>query len=259
MKKLLLGSVAIAALALPLAAQAADLAVAPAYKAPIMMPPPAYSWNGCYVGIEGGGGNWGRSHTEVTATGVPFQPDFNLSGGLVGGTVGCNWQFYTNWVAGLEGDWSWTNKKGTAFDGQPAGNPVIPVTVEETWFATARGRVGMSFGPALLYATGGAAFTNVKWTGNLQPPAFAPAFAASDSFTTAGGVVGAGIEYMVWKNLSLKLEYLYADFGHHTVCSATCATPFGPYAAREVFVKDQIVRAGLNYRFDWGGPVVARY
>ena len=50
---------------------------------------PYYNWTGLYVGINGGGG-WGTANWNSTG-------DFDVSGGVVGGTVGYNWQFGT-WV-----------------------------------------------------------------------------------------------------------------------------------------------------------------
>ena len=88
-------------------AAAADLSVAPLYKAPPPAPvTPAYNWSGFYIGANGGGG-WGQSWWDAQSTGV------NVSGGQVGGTAGYNWQF-GNTVLGLEGDLDWSNLKGTS-------------------------------------------------------------------------------------------------------------------------------------------------
>ena len=76
-------------------------APAPYYKAPPAFIP-LYNWTGFYIGVNGGGG-WGRS-TWDTAGG------FNISGGLVGGTVGYNYQ-YDQAVFGVEGDIDWANIK----------------------------------------------------------------------------------------------------------------------------------------------------
>jgi outer membrane immunogenic protein len=104
-KAVALISMAVVSVGLATAAPAADLAVkAPVYKAPAIVP---FSWTGCYVGVEGGG-IWGRSKdTAADSTlanfGLPINNGFNLSGGLVGGTVGCNYQV-SNWVLGVEND-----------------------------------------------------------------------------------------------------------------------------------------------------------
>src|SRR5260221_13016798 len=62
-------------------AAAADL---PQYYQPGPAYNPIYTWTGFYVGINGGGG-WGRSQWDAVDT-------FDLSGGLIGGTIGYNWQ-----------------------------------------------------------------------------------------------------------------------------------------------------------------------
>jgi outer membrane immunogenic protein len=101
MKRLFLASVAgLAALTMMQSANAADIArrqamptKAPAYFAP-------YNWSGFYVGINGGGG-WGNS--EWTNRALGSTRSFDISGGLVGGTIGYNWQI-NQFVFGLEGD-----------------------------------------------------------------------------------------------------------------------------------------------------------
>ena len=62
------GGVAILFAATAGSAMAADLS--PVYKAPPVPAPAAYSWTGCYLGIEGGG-NWGRSQHVATSTPNP--------------------------------------------------------------------------------------------------------------------------------------------------------------------------------------------
>src|SRR4029078_1163975 len=90
MKRLILaGAAGLAALTMMQSANAADIArrqamptKAPAYFAP-------YNWSGFYVGVNGGGG-WGTAewtHTALGSTG-----SFDISGGVVGGTIGYNWQ-----------------------------------------------------------------------------------------------------------------------------------------------------------------------
>ena len=65
---------------------------------------PVYNWTGFYIGINGGGA-WGDSKWDSVGT-------FDVSGGMIGGTVGYNWQI-AQWVFGLEGDIDWTNINGT--------------------------------------------------------------------------------------------------------------------------------------------------
>ena len=95
-------------------AAAADLpprpAPAPYYKAPVAVP--VYNWTGFYIGINGGGG-FGRSQWDTTG-------GFNTSGGLVGGTVGYNYQFGQA-VVGVEGDIDWADINGTTNTACPLG------------------------------------------------------------------------------------------------------------------------------------------
>src|ERR1700761_8784200 len=162
---------------------AADMAV----KAlPVAAPVVTYNWSGCYVGAEGGGA-WGRGQPRVAATGEQFQDPFDLRGGLAGGEVGCNFQT-GHLVLGIEGDMSWTSNKGSAFDGKTAGNPAIPISLDERWLGTVRGRIGYAWDRVLLFATGGFAAPDVRWSANLLSPPFATAFTSTDTAQMTGWV-----------------------------------------------------------------------
>ena len=104
-QRFLAGCLVVAAFAAPVGAQAADLSLAPLYKAPPAQYSPAYNWSGFYLGLNGGGG-WGDLHWQ----GIGHT---NLSGGQVGGTAGYNWQFGQA-VLGLEGDLDWNRPVGHA-------------------------------------------------------------------------------------------------------------------------------------------------
>ena len=102
MKKLLLGSACLAyALASP--ALAADMEVAPAYKAsPLSIP--TYDWTGFYIGVNAGY-SWGKSANTYTITGFPpFTSSTRLGGDVVGGQAGYNWEVSRSWVIGIEAD-----------------------------------------------------------------------------------------------------------------------------------------------------------
>ncbi len=217
----------VTALAVTSQAGAADLgrrAEMPA-KAPYIER--VYDWTGFYIGVNGGGG-WGRSSWDnaVSPTG-----GFDLSGGLVGGTVGFNLQ-NGPFVFGVEGDVDWSNIKGTTT------NAVCPAGCEtrNDWLGTARGRIGYAFDRLLPYVTGGAAFGNVK--------ASIPGFSGAED-TRVGWTAGAGVEYAFTNNLSAKVEYLHVDLGKFD-CGLSCGAPVGP---DDVKFQSDIVRAGLNFRF----------
>jgi outer membrane immunogenic protein len=237
-------STAVLTVGLATAASAADLAVkAPVYKAPVA--PLPFSWTGCYLGVEGGG-IWGRSkHVDADPAnadvGLPITNDFNLSGGLVGGTVGCNYQI-SNWVFGIENDISWTDAKGSANDISPFVTSVTSQTSEK-WLDTLRGRVGFAWDRTLFYGTGGVAFAGAEVKICVSGPCI------TDSKTVTGWVAGGGIEYAAWDHVTLKLEYLHADFGTSRYISPS--TPVGGVniVTRDVSLTNDIVRAGVNYKF----------
>jgi outer membrane immunogenic protein len=107
-----------------------------------------YNWTGFYVGLNGGGG-FGHSNWDAFATG------FDTTGGLVGGTVGYNYQM-GQVVFGLEGDGDWSNLRGSGLCAGPS------CETRNNWLATARGRLGYSFGRVMPYVTGGGAFGDIK-------------------------------------------------------------------------------------------------
>lgn len=220
------------------AANAADMPV----KAPIVSPPPIklYNWTGLYVGINGGG-VWGRSSFTYVATGTDV--GHKNSGGLIGGTIGYNYQLPSNWVLGVEADWDWANVKGNA----PCPNPAFDCKTKIESIGTLRGRIGYAWNQVLLYGTGGLAweYVNVE-TVNLAGVATPTSGTATNGTKkwATGWTVGAGVEYGFWTNWSVKLEYLYADFGTHryTVDNSLQVD------SRQ---RENIVRVGVNYRFNW--------
>jgi len=107
MKKFLLGTLGLAAMAAP--ALAADLPAA--YKAPSVVTP-VYDWTGFYIG---GNGGWGQvNHCwDVDVAGVFAREGcLNSQGGVVGGQVGYRWQTGT-WVFGVEAQGDWADFKGS--------------------------------------------------------------------------------------------------------------------------------------------------
>jgi outer membrane immunogenic protein len=258
MKKLLLTATGL--LALATSAFAADLpAKAPmATKAPYIAPV-IFSWTGCYVGVEGGG-NWGRSSQTATTTpapGVPITGNFNLSGGIAGGTVGCNYQV-SNVVVGIENDYSWTNKNGSAAGLPPAFTATSISSTKEKWIDTLRGRAGFAWDRFMIYGTAGAAFAGTSVT--VVDPLLGT---ATSSQTRTGWTAGIGGEYAVladsWGAVSVKLEYLHADFGTKQYFNPPIVTGAGGVVTRDVKLSDDMVRAGVNVNFNWGGPAIPKY
>jgi outer membrane immunogenic protein len=207
-------------------AGAADLSVAPLYKAPPAEVTQAYNWTGFYIGANGGGG-WGHSFWNAQPTGV------GLSGGLAGGTAGYNWQT-GKVVLGVEGDVDWSGLQGTRTSIPcPAG-----CTTSDTWLSTVRGRVGYAFDRIMPYVTGGLAVGDIR--------AATPGFAGGTS-TNAGWTVGAGLEVALPGNWTAKAEYLRVDLGNFN-CGVGC----GVSPTDNVSLHENVFRAGVNYHFGWG-------
>jgi outer membrane immunogenic protein len=223
MKRLLAAFVAISALLAAGNAGAADLSLAPLYKAP-PAPAPAYDWSGFYLGINGGGG-WGHSYWSGQGSG------FGLSGGQAGGTLGYNWQV-GKVVLGAEGDVDWMRLTGTD------GSTLCPgCNTTGTWLSTVRGRLGYSFDRVMPYVTGGLAVGDIN--------AAAPGLTGASN-TNAGWTVGGGVEVALPGNWSAKAEYLHVDLGAFN-CGANC----GVAPTDNVSMRDNIFRAGVNYKFGW--------
>src|ERR1700688_716690 len=87
-------------------ASAADLPV----KAPVAAP--AYSWTGCYIGGNLGGG-WTHKEFHFRAE---DEGTLNVGGFVGGGQVGCDYQFASNWLIGVQGMFDGTTIKGTDID-----------------------------------------------------------------------------------------------------------------------------------------------
>jgi outer membrane immunogenic protein len=125
MKKIFL--MAAAFLGATAVASAADLPIPAPVAAPV---PVLFSWSGCYIGIEGGG-IWGHSEQVAQAgpigVGFSMTGSYSLKGGIAGGTLGCNVQL-SNFVVGIENDFSWTDKKGSALDRPPFDTTITNTT-----------------------------------------------------------------------------------------------------------------------------------
>jgi outer membrane immunogenic protein len=226
MKKFLLGTVAAVALgAAP--AIAADLGARPYTKAPPMLAP-IYNWTGFYIGGHVGGA-W-AGNNNIDANGGRFL------GGL---QAGADYQFAQNWVMGVEGQYSWLsngNNNGTTF-------PILGVaTRTDRGLGSVTGRLGWTWGPGLLYAKGGYAFTDTSLGVTVAgvPVPFAVTGNSKNGFT-----VGAGLEYMLAPNWSVKGEYQYYNFSNTTFAPLTPVGLLG-----QTFRNDEhTIKAGVNYRF----------
>lgn len=287
-----LSAVTVAAL-LATSALAADLPV----RGPAIAPAPIFvsmGWSGFYIGVNAGYA-WDNSSSRYTggatvgnmiAAGVvPVSQPVKRDGVTGGAQIGYNYQVGSI-VLGAEADINYTDiGRRTAFVGVNAAPIAIfgtavtfvpgnqftsTASMRMDWLATARLRAGVTAGNALLYVTGGAAFTDAKFAATLtrQFPVNGPvqdAWRGTTSVNSVGYAVGAGIEYAFSGNWSAKAEALYYDFGSKRqnvpqILVAIPGTTNFP-VTKTVRADGVIARIGLNYRFGGpaGGAVVAKY
>lgn len=168
MRWLIAASIATVTLA-PLGVRAADLPPAP--PGPAVYPPPAAyravaNWSGFYVGGNIGIG-LARDRSNFSVGGVPFATADTAVFGAVGGAqAGYNWQSGAL-VLGAEGDFDWSNLKGSINAQCATCLTVTNASLEHDvdWFGTARARIGYAADGWLAYATGGYAFGRVALKG----------------------------------------------------------------------------------------------
>lgn len=188
------------------------------YAEPVVRPS---IWQGLYLG-----GNAGYVTGHATPSGAYDNVDF--SGGAFGLHGGYNAQT-GNWVMGLEADGSWSNASGSS------ANPAT-VNARMNWNNSLRLRAGYAFNNVLVYATGGAAFTNF----DIGIPSLAAS--SSISQTSLGYAAGGGVELKFDRHWSGRVEALHYGFGEKTYDFATGTVPVGLGATT--------VRAGLTYHFN---------
>jgi outer membrane immunogenic protein len=261
MKKLAITLSAFAALTG--SAFAADLPARTYSKAPVMVATP--SWTGFYLFGGAGGGIWDAdSYGRDPVSGLANTTTQRLGGDGWFGTVGAgyDWQFNSSWVAGIFADGQFGSLKGTINDA--FFNVSGSVKLKDTWAAGVR--LGYLVAPNVLsYVNAG--YTGSDWssatlTSNFaggNPPATTP------SFNRNGWFVGGGVE----NNLNIfgitapgwfmKTEYRAAYYDRATLAETDLATglPYGQSTTFKPFV--ETVSTSLVYRFNWSGPLVAKY
>lgn len=241
-------------------------------KAPVLKAAPAMavpSWTGFYIG-----GDVGGAWTSNTGTwSIPASPNIStISGsnggsGVIGGLyAGYNWQFAPTWVAGIEGDWSWTKASGSfsqvwtaSATGLPFPGNITNTSMSSTldWVASIRGRVGYLVIPNLLaYGTGGVAWGKFDYNGSAlcSGPGCGGGGTysanAALSSTQTGWTVGGGIEWAISNNWLLRGEYLYYRFNSGPSAVAQVALfPVNPSSFSWGSTNVSVARLGVSYKF----------
>jgi len=231
--------------------------------APVPVAFAAASWNGFYVGINGGYASGSSIQTDATvlststfvanAASQAAAASSNIGRGnggfIVGDQVGFNYMATPVLLIGIETDIqaaplrqtgniaSLTQVPGSGAPALATWQTQIAVSRNLDYLGTLRARVGSTVVPNLLfYGTGGLAYGHVSSSTSISqqgvtgnPPASA-AFGAFDA-TRVGWTAGAGVEWMFTSNWTAKLEYLHFDLGSATYSNGTLAfnmttTPF---------------------------------
>jgi len=234
------------------------------------MAAPAFSWTGCYVGAHAGYG-WARS--DVTESNVSVGPggSANLtntlesSGAIYGGQLGCNYQFASGgpdsrWVAGIQGDFAGTSKRGTVGDplnGFLSGSDGN-LSMKTDWLASITGRLGVTGwdNRALFYAKGGVAWVQNKWdstaSGYCAFYAIYNGCAPSLRDNRTGWTAGAGIEFWIspnWPNWTAFVEYDYYRFNRGGDAFVVgVSNPLDGNAITPGHQSIHAVKLGVNYK-----------
>ena len=221
-------------------------------KAP-SLPPPAYSWTGFYVGVNGGDG-WGTSssNSNFSLAGTSFNLPIasqGISGWLGGFQAGYNWQTSVV-VFGIEGDFDFAD-----IEGNTACLVVFNCNTKQDWVADFTGRLGVApMDKLLMYVKGGVAWADEKYSFGNSITTGGTTFAlnSSASDTRVGAIMGMGIEYAFLPHWSAKIEYNFIDFGTDTVAFPLTTTPAIaglPTIQTQIKDTESLMKAGLNYRF----------
>jgi outer membrane immunogenic protein len=258
MKKLPLLSAAVCSLSIAGPSLAADM---PMYAAKAPAPAFAFNWSGCYLGAHAGGGWANKAITDPvqlvqdSLSGAPVTAgvttvNVSPSGAVVGGQIGCDYQFAPNWVVGVEGAASGSTMKGSTSVALPFGNPgdTALVTARTDFLPSATVRLGYAVDRVLFYVNGGAAWEGGKYTATGTFAGTGFGFEGLDQ--RFGWTVGGGVEWAFWHHWSAKLEYDYFGFGHGSVLMSDAIN--GVSGPVDVKQSVQIVKLGLNFHM-WAG------
>lgn len=211
-------------------------------------------WNGAYIG-----GNLGRGSAELDGSasvsggpGTALSHSLDPSGPFAGIQGGFNHRI-GNFFVGLEADLQTADISGSTKIS--SGPLTYAASASLDWFATARVRAGFATNAMLVYVTGGVAFGGMDYDATIKTGN--GSVHLSDDMRV-GYVLGAGVEFALRSNWSLKLEYQYLNFGDHSAAGALTSI-FNNYCAPPTITTSAVstnfdadihtVRVGLNYHF----------
>jgi outer membrane immunogenic protein len=253
MRKLLFAQAAMLAATLAGPAIAADLPLKS--EAPFVA---RFAWTGCYLGGSLGGGFATKDITDpVALVQESFAPGStagittaNLSprGVVIGGQIGCDYQFASSWVVGIEGAAAGTTMKASSIVGLPAGNPDSALVEAKTDFLTSvTARLGYAFDHVLVYGRGGVAMAADRY--DVSGSFLGTPFGFTGLENRFGWTAGAGVEWLFTQHWSVNFEYNYYGFGTKTIAMYDPTNVLLGNA--DVKQNIQVVKLGLNFHI-WG-------
>jgi outer membrane immunogenic protein len=217
---------------------------------------PGAMWSGCHLGIQGGVGAAHNTWTDQPAN-LPFGTGFidangfgetantDMTGGLAGGQLGCDYQFGSLFVVGVQGSMAAGDITGTNFD---QFNDTWSLRSHIDWMATGTARLGFAVNNVLIYGRGGGAWAHDRFEienaeTNLGTP----------QATRFGWTAGAGIEWAFAHSWSAFMEMNYYSFAGTNVSfpgnafngSGGATAPFTVNTALSI----ETFTLGVNYRF----------
>ena len=213
-------------------------------------------WSGFYGGLNLGA-DFAQHDININFT-LTSRPDSTAVIG--GGQLGINLQ-WSRFVLGVEGDFQGAADDSIArwvLTGNAPPDPIDRASesfrreISSNWFASSRGRVGFAWNRLLVYATGGAAFADLRLESrNTTTSSTVNSRLTSDgNETQVGWTVGGGVELAMSDHLSVGIEYRHSDFGTESFPNPTVDRFHFSGFTHIDFTADQAV-AKINYRF-WG-------
>ncbi len=221
---------------------------------------PARDWSGFYIGANAGYGGDVLRDYETLLSPLSASPGAGLTtytanrtGGFVGGAqVGYNYHLTQHFVLGAETDAQWsgiTGQNGSTVLETGYGGVSNDGRTTLEWFGTTRARLGFAQREMLAYITGGVAYGQINH--RAMQGQDGGLFGNSASFMRGGWAAGAGAEYAMTSDLSLRAEYLYVSLAGLSGAAAGVVAPGVPLMGQfsTGSVTNNIMRVGVNWKF----------
>lgn len=193
------------------------------------------SFDGFYVGINGGVLTHEAYRNDISGFLVDTSSwNFSKTGGTAGVQLGYDWMC-CNSVWGIVADWNWAHARHTL--------EVVPdfaaIRDRVRWFSTIRARVGVPICDALFYLTAGAAVSKFHTRWNTTT-------VINFNNNRWGWVGGVGIEWSVWCNMSLGVEFLCMHFAKRERSRDIAGLGDLRFGHSDILYTGRVL---LNYRF----------